>query len=333
MFPALYALALLTTLGPVHQQTPVKHEHFANSEVLYGWVTNNKGEKLRTFTTRPKDAAGKVPVIFFVGWLSCDSMEYPDGPTDGFSVLILDLIQQSGYATVRMDKPGVGESQGNCGKADFNSELTGWQAAFRSISKNDFIDADRVFVLGMSNGGGFAPLVAQGHPVLGYIAASSWGRTWYEHMLELERRRLTAAGKSPGEVNDAVKSFTQFYDLYLIQGMTPGQVIAQHPEWKTLWYDAPDGQYGRPAAFYQQLQALNLGEIWQKVSAPVLVVYGTGDAVMSRTDSDAISEAVNRAHAGAAENYVVPNMSHGYEINNKFYEPLIPKILNWMKER
>lgn len=326
---AIVLLSALVAAGPA----PAKHEHFADSDVLYGWVTNANGEKLRTFVTRPKNIAGKAPVIFFVGWLSCDSMEYPDGETDGFGALILRLINTSGYAAVRMDKPGVGDSQGTCAKADFKSEITGWQAAFRAMEQYDFIDMDRIFVLGMSNGGGFGPLVAQEHPVRGYIAASSWGRTWYEHMLEHERRRLTGAGKSPAEVNDAVKAFAQFYDLYLNQGLTPGQVINQHPEWKGLWYDSADGQYGRPAAFYQQLQALNLGKVWASINVPLLVVYGTGDTVMSRADSDAISETVNRTHPGAAENYVVPNMNHLFEINKRFYDPLPTKILDWMSKQ
>jgi pimeloyl-ACP methyl ester carboxylesterase len=329
----LYALVLLVTVGMAGQQVPVKGEHFQNADVLYDWVTNSKGEKLRTFVTRPRSVNGKVPVIFFVGWLSCDSMEYPSGETDGFGALILRLIDQSGYATVRMDKPGVGESQGSCGKADFNSELEGWRAAFDSMAKYDFVDANYVFVLGMSNGGGFSPEVAQGHSVRGYIVTSSWGRTWYEHMVEHERRRLTIGGKPPAEVNDGVKAFTQFYDLYLNRGLTPGQVIAEHPEWKNLWYDSPDGQYGRPAAFYQQLQSLNLGQVWENVNAPVLVVYGTGDSVMSRADSDAVSETVNRVHPGAARNYVVERMNHLFEVNKRFYAPLVGEILNWMKEQ
>jgi pimeloyl-ACP methyl ester carboxylesterase len=314
-------------------QTAPKREQFQNAEVLYDWVTDSRGEKLRTFVTRPTNMAGKVPAIFFVGWLSCDSMEYPDGETDGFGTLLRRLIDQSGYATVRMDKPGVGESQGTCRKADFNSELEGWRAAFASLSKYEFIDLDSVFVLGMSNGGGFSPLVTQGRHVRGYIPSSTWGRTWYEHMLENERRRLTVAGKSPAEVNDAVKVFTQFYDLYLIQGMTPDEVLEKHPEWKSLWYEAPDGQYGRPAAFYQQLQALNLGQLWQNVDVPVLVVYGTGDNIMSRADSDAISETVNRTHPGRASNYIVDGMDHLFTVSGKFYDPLVPAILDWMKQR
>jgi len=233
-------------------QTNRPREHFAHATVIYDWVASHRGEKLRTFVTHPNNGAGKVPVIFFVGWLSCDSMEYPDANTsDGFGIFLRRLIDESGYATVRMDKPGVGESQGDCAKADFQSEMEGWKAAFDSMSKYDFIDLDRVLVVGLSNGGGFSPLATRDHPVRGFVSCGAWGRTWFEHMLDLERRRLMEEGKSPTEVNTKVKAFVEFYTLYLMKGMTPGQVIAQHPEWKELWYDSPDGQYGRPAAFYQ----------------------------------------------------------------------------------
>jgi pimeloyl-ACP methyl ester carboxylesterase len=328
----LGAVVLLSVSGVA--QTSQPREHFDHATVLYDWVTNDRSERLRTFVTRPNNASGKVPAIFFVGWLSCDTMESPDPkPNDGFGILLRRLIDLSGFATVRMDKPGVGESQGNCAKADFQSEITGWQAAFSSMSKYDFIDLDRVFVVGLSNGGGFSPLVARDHPVRGYISGSSWGRTWYEHMLELERRRLIADKKSPTEVNSDVKSFVEFYSLYLIKGMTPGEVIAQHPEWKNLWYEAPDGQYGRPAAFYQQLEALNLGEVWQNVHAPVLVIRGTADTIMSRADSEAIAQMVNQVHPGQARYIEIDSMAHDFTVHDKFYDALIPTILSWIKQQ
>jgi pimeloyl-ACP methyl ester carboxylesterase len=315
-----------------------KREHFQNAEVLYGWAQDDHGNRLRTFITRPNaranHATGKVPAIFFVGWLSCDSMEYPDADTkDGFGILLRRLIEQSGYATVRMDKPGVGESQGDCAKADFRDELSGYQSAFDAMLKYDFIDSTKIFVVGLSNGGGTSALVPRQHPVRGYIAASSWGRTWYEHMLEMERRRLTEEGKPPAEVNAAVKAFAEFYLLYLMKGMTPGQIIAQHPEWKTLWYDSPDGQYGRPAAFYQQLQALNLGETWQTVSDPVLVIRGTADNIMSRADSEAIAQIVNQVHPGHARYLEINGMAHGFTIDKTFCDELVPTVLTWMKEQ
>ena len=232
-----------------------------------------------------------------------------------------------------MDKAGVGESQGECAKLDFKAELSGYQAAFEEMFKYDFIDPAKVFVVGLSNGGGTSALVPRQHPVRGYIAASSWGRTWYEHMLELERGRLTRAGQTPAEVNSGVKAFTEFYNLYLIRGMTPGDVVAQHPEWKSLWYDAPDGQYGRPAAFYQQLQALNLGDAWQKVTSPVLVMRGTADTIMSDADSRAIAENVNRAHAGMARYVEVLSGDHLLSMKGKLAEDVAPTMMKWMQEQ
>lgn len=316
------------------QTTPApQREHFQNAEVIYGWAQDNAGHELRTFVTRPKAATGKVPAIFFVGWLSCDSVEYTHGETDGFGAIFWRLIEQSGYATVRMDKAGVGESEGDCAKLDFNTELSGYQSAFDAMLKYDFIDPTKVFVVGLSNGGGTSALVPRRHPVRGYIAASSWGRTWYEHMLELERGRLTAADKSPGEVNSGVKAFTEFYSSYLVHGMTPGDVVTQHPEWKSLWYDAPDGQYGRPAAFYQQLQALNLGEAWENVTAPVLVIHGTVDTIMSDADARAIAENVNRAHAGMAQYVEVQGGDHLLSVKGKLAEAVAPTMMKWMQEQ
>lgn len=93
--------------SPYAQQTRPR-EHFQNADVIYDWVSNSRGDKLRTFISPPRNASGKVPFLSFVGWLSCDSVESPQGETDGLGALVLGLIDQSGYATVT-EKPGVGE--------------------------------------------------------------------------------------------------------------------------------------------------------------------------------------------------------------------------------
>jgi pimeloyl-ACP methyl ester carboxylesterase len=170
--------------------------------------------------------------------------------------------------------------------------------------------------------------------VRGYIAASSWGRTWYEHMLENERIRLTKDKKlSAAEINDAMRAFTDFYSLYLFHRMSPGEIIAQHPEWKGLWYDTPDGQYGRPATFYQQLQDLNLGKVWQEVDVPVLVLHGTADTIMSASDSCAISDIVNRAHPGRATYMEIQDADHLLAVHNKLEEHVVPTMIDWMRKQ
>ncbi|HXA00123.1 MAG TPA: alpha/beta hydrolase [Candidatus Dormibacteraeota bacterium] len=341
MWRATFCLILffhlaLSTLGYGQAANPPSppRESFKNAAAQYDWVTNVKGQRIRTIVTRPKNASGKVPAIFFVGWLSCDSVEYVNGETDAFGAIFWRLIEQSGFATMRMDKPGVGESQGDCAKTDFQTELDSYRAAFESLPKHSFVDQDKIFVVGLSNGGGTSPLVAGNHSVRGYVAASSWGRTWYEHMLELERGRLSHDSQlPPAQITDSMKGFSDFYSLYLMHGQTPGQILTARPEWKSLWYDEPDGQYGRPAAFYQQLQALNLGKVWQEVSAPVLVLHGTADTIMSRADSFAIADTVNRTHPGNAEFVEIEGGDHLLASHDKLIESVVPKILEWMQKQ
>ena len=318
-------------------------EKFLNADVILHVVEGAHGQLLHTIITRPR-TSGMLPAVFVVGWLSCDSVEYPYGAgNDGFGIFLTRLAEQSGFVIVRMDKPGVGDSQGVCSKADFDEELAGYKAAFASLRKHDFIDQQRIFILGLSNGGGVAPLVVpNGSAVKGYVSVSGWGRSWFEHMIEHERRRLTLKGASPAEVTRQLKLFEKFYSLYLIDRMNPGEAIAQDTALKEIWYDGSDTQYGRPAAFYQQLQALNLAQEWSRVDAPVLVIHGRQDWVMSHADAEAIAESVNRLHPSAAQFIELPQANHGMmdhtaiedQFQHKpgtFHDAVVPLVIQWMQ--
>jgi len=75
-----------------------------------------------------------------------------------------------------MDKPGAGESQGECAKADSESEITAWPAAFSGKAKYDFTDLDRVFVVGLFNYVTAADsLPCTRDPRRGFISCRSWG--------------------------------------------------------------------------------------------------------------------------------------------------------------
>ena len=75
MRQVIVAFLLVLWAGLPGRAQTRQREQFPNAIVTYDWVANRSGHQLRTFITRPKAATGKVPVIFFVGWLSCDSME------------------------------------------------------------------------------------------------------------------------------------------------------------------------------------------------------------------------------------------------------------------
>src|SRR5262249_40295973 len=126
-------------------------------DVIYDSVTAPDGARLRTIITKPRGANGKLPVIFVAGWLSCDSVEAPADTKDESGLVFRDLAQMPGFVLFRIDKQGVGDSEGVCGETDFESELAGYRTAFRALKNYDFIDIKRIYILGISNGGGFAP--------------------------------------------------------------------------------------------------------------------------------------------------------------------------------
>jgi hypothetical protein len=94
----------------------------------------------------------------------------------------------------------------------------------------------------MSNGGGFAPLVAEGTEVKGYVVDGGWIKTWYEHMLEIERRRLTLAGHGASELNTLIKRAEEFYSGYLLDRLSPRELFARRAEFNSLWGSCLQGK-------------------------------------------------------------------------------------------
>ena len=319
-------------------------EPIPNAEVYRTSILSGAGYPLELFLTRPQGARGKLPVLFEVAWLSCDSVEQSKGTEDGWTQLIWDLASRSGFATYRMNKPGVGGSGGpKCSDLDWATELAAYRAAFAAMATFDFLDTSRVYIIGFSNGGGVAPLVAGDAPVCGYLVFSGWYKTWLEHMLEHERRRMRLSGLPGPDITARMRQYATFYDLYLNRQLTPGQVIAQHPEFKTIWYDQPEHQYGRPAAFYQQLQELNLAAAWDKVNVPVLAVHGEYDWVMSSDDYRLLVNALNMRQPGSARFFDWPGADHllythaseqkafGSDPEKKYDPKLTEMVLEWLK--
>jgi pimeloyl-ACP methyl ester carboxylesterase len=316
IFFLVFAATLRAEELPHKAKTP--RESYPNIDVIYDSVTAPDGKRLRTIITKPRNAKGKLPVIFVAGWLSCDSVEAPAGTKDASGLVFQSLARLPQFTLFRVDKQGVGDSEGVCAETDFDSELGGYRAAFRALKNYEFIDSNRVFILGISNGGGFAPLIpesqAEQQQVRGYISVGGWAKTWFEHMLEIERRRFALMGKRPAEVTEAMKRAVTLYYEWLIKGRPVGDIFKEQPQLADLWPEGKDHAhlYGRPLAFYQQLQKLNLAAAWSRVTAPTYALHGEFDWIMSREDHQLIAAYVS-ANGEDAYAYEVPKMGHTFQ--------------------
>src|ERR1041384_4962809 len=238
------------------RKTKAPRESYPNVDVIYDSVTAPDGKRLRTIITKSRNAKEKLPAIFVAGWLSCDSVEAPAGTKHATALVFQGLARLPQFALFRVDKQGVGDSEGACAETDFDSELGGYRAAFSALKNYEFVDAKRIFILGISNGGGFAPLIpesqAEQQQVRGYISVGGWAKTWFEHMLEMERRRFTLLGKVPAEVTEMMKRAATLYYDCLIKGRPVSDILQEQSRLADLWAEGKDHAhfYGRPLAFY-----------------------------------------------------------------------------------
>src|SRR6266404_3136319 len=260
MLTAAIMLAVTAQAEELPRKSKTPRETYPRVDVIYDSVTAPDGTRLRMIITKPRGANDKLPVVFVAGWLSCDSVEAPADTKDESGLVFRGLAQLQEFVLFRMDKQGVGDSEGVCAENDFDSELAGYRAAFRALRNYDFIDTKKIYILGVSNGGGFAPLVpetdAEQAQVRGYISIGGWVKTWFEHMLEIERRRFGLMGKSPGEVNDRIKGAATLYQEWLTKDRAVDDIVKEQPQLEELWPEGKDHGhlYGRPLAFYEQLQ-------------------------------------------------------------------------------
>ena len=289
-------------------------------EVAYGSARTDRGWRVRTYGTRPAGAQGRLPLVVFIPWLSCDAVEAPLSTRDGWMRMLGEVMTGSGAQVVRIEKPGVGDSEGPaCADADLEDDLSGFRAGIRDALADPRVDPSRFVLVGGSVGGALAPVLAREFKPSAIVALGGFSRTWYEHMLRTERERLTLSGTPPAEVNAAMKAFIGFYGAVLLKGLTPAQALEAKPEWKRFWYDEPTRQYGRPIRYYQQLQALDVEAAWDAVRVPVLAMEGTYDWIMGPPEGERVGE-ILRAHRGADVTVVLrERMNHHFE---RFPDPV-----------
>jgi photosystem II stability/assembly factor-like uncharacterized protein/alpha/beta superfamily hydrolase len=319
-------LSLKSGDGPVTTvdvQTEAASEQLPGSTVSYGSVRVPAGYRLRTIVTEPKDSPlakdGKLPAFMYVSGIICDTVDRPTQP-DAPDTRIVHAMADAGFVTMRVDKPGVGDSEGPpCSEIDLQTELAGYTAALKQLAAMPGVDPSRIYVFGHSMGGVLAPYMAKEVPVRGTIVYGTIVRTWFEYQLENVRRQAALQpGVTEAEVTDAVLAEAKSSSMILVEKKALGDVWARWPELKQptqgLMLDE-NHMSTRSMAFFHQLQDLNLARAWAESTGAVLAVYGEFDWVTSETDHRKIADIVNARNASAGTVIVRPGADHAFTVH------------------
>ena len=155
---------------------PYPFEQMANATLQYSSVTPLPNVRLRTILSIPAgESAVRYPAVLLIPGGGCGSIDTPFSPDIAQPGLIHTLGSQR-FVTMRVEKSGVGDSEGpSCDSIGFDDELAGYRAALRALRSHPSVDPQRVYLLGISMGGVFAPLLARETSVAGIVVYGTPG--------------------------------------------------------------------------------------------------------------------------------------------------------------
>jgi len=149
--------------------TPLLRERMPGAEMEYGSVFAS-GARLRTIMSIPFDLTGRAPAVLLVQGGGCGSIDTPLSP-DVAQPGLIRAIGMRRFVTMRVEKSGIGDSEGPpCDSIGYEEELAGYRAALQALKAHRAVDPARVFLLGISLGGVFAPILANESAVAGIVA-------------------------------------------------------------------------------------------------------------------------------------------------------------------
>lgn len=313
----LAAFAASTIDGDLPRRENRPREEIAGLDSHYGVLRAKDGTRLRTILTRPSGKTGRLPAILFVQWLSCDTIELPASQQDGWSRMLRRLAQDSGMVMMRTEKAGVGDSEGGpCSALDYETELAHHRDALAALRRSPHVDPKRIFVFGASMGGNMAPLVAAGEDVAGVMIWGGGAKSWFERMLGFERRAQELAGKPGAEIDRYLRSLSRFLVAYLLDRQDPADIVREQPALGGIWSQivgtGSGTHYGRPLAFHQQAAAQDWAAAWERVNAPVLVLYGEYDWYEDAAAHRLVVDIANRRGAARGTYVEIPATDHHF---------------------
>jgi pimeloyl-ACP methyl ester carboxylesterase len=285
-----------------------------NYEVLYDHVVSN-GNRIRTFISKPA-ATGPRPVMFWIQGIGASSVDAPLSSPSPTSK-ILKSFSDDGWVTVRVEKTGIGDSEGGPAmKVGFDEELDIYRQTLRSLEKYPFVDRSRVYIFGHSMGGCHGPIVASEQPVKGVITYGTVSDSWLEWQIKAARTQSLLAGADPAEVDRLVRQTVTLYDAIYNQKKPIPQIRKEHPELEALIKDsAPsdDMLSARSVRYMQEVNDKNFASFWQKIGdAKVLALFGENDFVSLEADQTQIPFIVNLKKPGSATFLKVKASDHGF---------------------
>lgn len=227
-----------------------------------------------------------------------------------------DMYARAGIAVLIHDKRGTGGSTGSWASATFDDLAADAHAAVRLLQARPEIDARRVGLHGMSQGGWIAPLVARRAPDVAFIIAESApAMTPVEHERLRVPYQLAADGFAPDLIAHAVSFMDQKFEVARTgEGWDELQgAMARGAREGWLSYVNPPPSLENLRWNWEHILSYDPAPALEALNCPVLVLYGGLDTIVpARVHRDRMQAALERARTRDVTIKVFDKANHAF---------------------
>ncbi len=262
----------------------------------------------------PKPAAGKrapgVLLLASYGQTTRDGFKFGTVAQPVYRELAEHLAGQ-GFGVLRYDKRCTGTS-GCKPKMVFDDLVDDAREAVMYLRKRPELDPAKVFIFGHGEGGFVGSVLGSSDEKLaGIILAASPGRTWNKLLRDQFQQQMREAGKPDAEIGPFIAKFDS---IVRSMGAVGGEDLSkgldpQLPQAAVVINLVSRPEFVLPLFINDPLQVAN------SVRAPVLILQGGKDVVVSSKDAQFLNEAMSRSDHRDTTLQLFPEVDHLLKTN------------------
>jgi pimeloyl-ACP methyl ester carboxylesterase len=184
-------------------------------------------------------------------------------------LVLADTLTRAGVAVLRMDDRGIGGSGGEILNATLEDNASDASAALRFLAVHSEIDVDRIGLLGHSEGGLLAPLVARRDSLVRFVVLLAGPAMRGASLIVAQQRALARAAGEPEEVTDVRRMATM--TIMRILREEPNDSIAQRRADSAMAEIRAAGTSREQAIFdslYGAEREANVNSSWSLMTSP-----------------------------------------------------------------
>jgi fermentation-respiration switch protein FrsA (DUF1100 family) len=236
-------------------------------------------------------------------------------------LVLSDYLTKKGIAVLRFDDRGVAKSTGDYKSAttlDFAHDV---QAGIDYLKTRKEIDKSKIGLIGHSEGGVIAPIVAENSKDVAFIVLLAGTGIRGDKLMLLQKEKIERQmGVSENEIQKGQENFKGAYDIIVASTADDDLTTKINSYIKSQFGNKLDGE--RTSALVAQLTSpwmvyflkFDPATALKKVQCPVLAINGDKDLqVPANENLNAIKEAVVQGGNKKVTTKVLPNLNHLFQ--------------------